>query len=239
MTHLITQTHFYNPLSFLLRLEMGGSDDYQWDVYSNSVIQAFDARLQDDMVSTGSPKMEISKITLADRACEDAVGNESDDNGASKLLGNRQYGIGLGRHLGLRMGSPFLSPYQWITSTNQKNSNGSDGTKEKNVETHVILNDWHVLSVENEQGTLDGDKTEATSRTMISTLADDGGHYYSLWSKALAWLVLYVFLRIPFESLLYRHLISMMDPRHVLSATIGGTAGMAMVLGTLLHALDF
>jgi hypothetical protein len=233
MTYHITKLTFSISLCPLLRLEVGGSDDYQWNVYSNSVIQAFDARLQDDMVSTGLPEMETSKITLADRTYGD---DGSDDNVGIKSLGSKQYGIGLGRHLGLRMGSPFLSPYHWTASTNQRNSNN---VKVESVETHMILNDWHVLSAENEQGTLDGEKTEATLNTMVSTLADDDGHGYSLWSKALAWLVLYVFLRIPFESLLYRHLIPIVDPQHVLSATIGGTAGMAMVIGTLLHALDF
>ncbi|CAO3592601.1 unnamed protein product [Absidia cylindrospora] len=237
--------------------ELGGSDDCMWNSQFNKVLQKFDTVLQYDILPSpphSSTAMELPEtIFLHDTddstRMDDNISQykneeekcdvkDPDDGSLKQSLG--QFGVAVRRRqLGLRMGYPFLSSYLIDQLTALDNSNSKIADKEYEANQVMVTS----LVENTHQGMVMEGSTQAEDTFSIMTSNEDDYRqkhsFSSLLRRSLCWLILYVFLRIPLESLIYRHLASFVDPRHLLSSTIGLTSGMAMIMGTLIQAVDF
>ncbi|ORZ05989.1 CRAL-TRIO domain-containing protein [Absidia repens] len=242
--------------------ELGGSDDCTWNIQFKKVLQKFDTMLQYDILSSpplSSTAMELPETSLFhdtddttrldDKSSQYKDENEKCDmkdpvDGPLKQsLG--QFGVAMQRRqLGLRMGYPFLSSYlidQLTAPNGSKSSKIVDKEYEANqvMVTSLVENTHQGLVMEGST------QTQTQAEDAFSILTSDADDYRqkhsfsSLLRRSLCWLILYVFLRIPLESLIYRHLAPFVDPQHLLSSTIGLTTGMAMIMGTLIQVVDF
>ncbi|KAI8097067.1 CRAL-TRIO domain-containing protein [Halteromyces radiatus] len=235
--------------------DLGGSDDYQWNVTSNKVIQEFDRLLQGDMLppSPALTPLQLSEISLdpydniehteiidpiemTTNVHEENYPMDHNTMEQERLLGNHPkllsyFGIGKQCQLGLRTGSSFLSSYL---------ENDLTPTNTYKLEQEI---DWMTWSMESDTSSKRTKQridmaTQTTSHNTTmgfdtrTTLSKKMTFNY-IW-KLLRWMFFYLFIRIHFESLIYYQLMPLVNPQHLLSATIGISASMFMILGPLL-----